>query len=153
MQTSKAFRSSGRFFNAVFTFSDNTEMCNARTTSNPEAIQMQGRISSDKRASVYEYLVHSRVSATRKLLLAGTGMNCQPFVEVRLVATVMKSIALVQSGLIFRSPRAKGATQEARFSSYCRLLPPRQIANLFEGNKVTGAGDGNRTHVLRSTSY
>ncbi len=41
----------------------------------------------------------------------------------------------------------KGATQEARFSSYCRLLPPRQIAKLLEENKITGAGDGNRTHV------
>jgi hypothetical protein len=25
-----------------------------------------------------------------------------------------------------------GATQEARFSSYCRLLPPQQIAKLLE---------------------
>src|SRR5215831_7586734 len=33
------------------------------------------------------------------------------------------------------------------FCSYCRLLPPRPIAKLLEGNKVTGAGDGNRTHV------
>jgi hypothetical protein len=40
------------------------------------------RISTDKRASVYEYLVHSRVSRTRKLLLAGTGTNCRLFVEV-----------------------------------------------------------------------
>src|SRR6266550_4186255 len=42
--------------------------------------------------------------------------------------------------------RASGATLEARF--FCsRLLPPRQIAKLLEGNKMTGAGDGNRTHV------
>ena len=89
----------------------------------------------------------SRLSATRKLLLAGTWTNCQPFVEVRLVATVMKSIALVQSGLISVLLESKGATQEARFSSYCRLLPPRQIAKLLKENKITGAGDGNRTHV------
>src|SRR2546429_427546 len=31
--------------------------------------------------------------------------------------------------------------------SYCRLLPPRHIAKLLVENKVTGAGDGNRTHV------
>src|SRR6266513_1195436 len=31
--------------------------------------------------------------------------------------------------------------------AYCRLLPPRQSAKLLEGNRVTGAGDGNRTHV------
>jgi hypothetical protein len=30
LQTSKAFRSSGRFLNAVFTFSDNVEVCNFR---------------------------------------------------------------------------------------------------------------------------
>jgi hypothetical protein len=88
------------------------------------------RISTDKRASVYEYRVHSRVLANRKLLLAGTGTNCRPFVEVRLVATVMKSIALVHSGLISVLPEPKRATQEARFSSYCRLLPPRPIAKL-----------------------
>jgi len=33
-----------------------------------------------------------------------------------------------------RSLEPKGATQEARFSSYCRLLPPRPIAKLLEGN-------------------
>ena len=31
--------------------------------------------------------------------------------------------------------------------SYCRLLPPRQSAKLLEGNRVTGAGDGNRTRT------
>jgi hypothetical protein len=41
----------------------------------------------------------------------------------------------------------RGATQEARFSSYCRLLPPRPIAKLLGGIKMTGAGDGNRTRV------
>ena len=35
-----------------------------------------------KRASVYEYRVHSPVSANRKLLLSGTGTNCRLFVEV-----------------------------------------------------------------------
>jgi hypothetical protein len=73
--------------------------------------------------------------------------DCRPFVEVRLVATVMKSIALVQSGLISVLLEPNGATQEARFSSYCRLLPPRPIAKLLQGIKMTGAGDGNRTHV------
>jgi hypothetical protein len=60
----------------------------------------------------------------------------------------MKSIALVHSGLISVLLEPKGATQEARFSSYCRLLPPRQIAKLLEGNGVTGAGDGNRTNPI-----
>ncbi len=82
------------------------------------------------------------------LTLALTSRNSRPFVEVRLVATVMKSIALVQSGLISVLLEPKGATQEARFSSYCRLLPPRQIAKLLEENKITGAGDGNRTQLL-----
>jgi hypothetical protein len=72
--------------------------------------------------------------------------DCRPFVEVRLVATVMKSIALVQSGLISVLLEPNGATQEARFSSYCRLLPPRPIAKLLQGTKMTGAGDGNRTY-------
>src|SRR5215472_7071637 len=71
----------------------------------------------------------------------------RPFVGVCLVATIMKSIALVQSGLISVLLEPKGATQEARFSSYCRLLPPRPTATLLEGNEVTGAGDGNRTHL------
>ena len=44
----------------------------------------------------------------------------------------------------------KGATQEARFISFCRLLPPRQIAKLLGGNKMTGAGDGNRTQFYYS---
>jgi hypothetical protein len=116
-------------------------------TRKPEVMPPDWQIGPEKRASVYEYRVHSRLSASRKLLLAGTGTNCRPFVEVRLVAAVMKSIALVQSGLISVLLEPKGATQEARFSSYCRLLPPRQIAKLLEENKITGAGDGNRTHV------
>jgi hypothetical protein len=58
-------------------------------------------------------------------------MHSRPFVEVRVVATVMKSIALVQSGLISVLLEPKGAAQEARFSSDCRLLPPRQIAKLI----------------------
>jgi hypothetical protein len=53
------------------------------------------------------------------------------------------------TGLVPRNRSAsaepKGATQEARFSFYCRLLPPRKIAKLLEENKITGAGDGNRT--------
>ncbi len=44
-----------------------------------------------------------------------------------------------------RDPESLGATLEAHFISYCRLLPPRQSAKLLEGNKMTGAGDGNRT--------
>jgi hypothetical protein len=31
--------------------------------------------------------------------------------------------------------------------SYCRLLPPRPIAKLLQGTKMTGAGDGNRTQL------
>jgi hypothetical protein len=63
----------------------------------------------------------------------------------------MKSIALVQSGLISVLLEPKGATIEAHFISYCRLLPPRPIAKLLQGNKMTGAGDGNRTeHPLNS---
>jgi hypothetical protein len=38
LQTGKAFRSSGRFLNAVFKFSDNAEVCNARMTSNSEVM-------------------------------------------------------------------------------------------------------------------
>jgi hypothetical protein len=41
--------------------------------------------------------------------------------------------------------RAKGATHGGAFVSYCRLLPPRPIAKLLVGSKMTGAGDGNRT--------
>src|SRR6266550_2285407 len=37
--------------------------------------------------------------------------------------------------------------------AYCRLLPPRQSAKLLEGNRVTGAGDGNRTHVRSLGSF
>jgi len=72
-------------------------------------------------------------------------MNGWPFVEVRLVATVMKSIALVQSGLISVLLEPKGATQEARLSSYCRLLPPREIAKLFSAHGMVGRGGGDRT--------
>ncbi len=50
-------------------------------------------------------------------------------------------------GINFSFARAIGATQEAHFISYCRLLPPRQSAKLLEGNRVTGAGDGNRTRT------
>ncbi len=39
------------------------------------------------------------------------------------------------------------------FVSYCRLLPPRQIAKLLWGSKMTGAGDGNRTHVRSLGSF
>jgi hypothetical protein len=48
-----------------------------------------------------------------------TGIGTEP----RLVATVMKSIALVQSGLVSVLLEPKGATQEARFSliaAFCR---------------------------------
>ena len=38
--------------------------------------------------------------------------------------------------------RAVGATLGALIAAFCR----RDIAKLLEGNKVTGAGDGNRTH-------
>ena len=37
--------------------------------------------------------------------------------------------------------------QEAQFLPYCRLLPPRPSAKLLTRNNVSGAGDGNRTHV------
>jgi hypothetical protein len=50
-------------------------------------------------------------------------MNGRPFVEVRLVATVMKSIALVQSGLNAVLLESKGATQEALLvliAAFCR---------------------------------
>jgi hypothetical protein len=43
--------------------------------------------------------------------------------------------------------RASGATLEARFVLQCRLLPSRSIAKLLEVNKVSGAGDENRTLV------
>jgi len=43
-------------------------------------------------------------------------------------------------GINFSFARAIGATQEAHFISYCRLLPPRQSAKLLEGNRVTGSG-------------
>ena len=40
-------------------------------------------------------------------------------------------------------PRASGATLEAHFI-ICGLLPPRPIAKLLLGTKMTGAGAGNR---------
>ena len=43
-------------------------------------------------------------------------------------------------GINLSFARAIGATQEAHFISYCRLLPPRQSAKLLEGNRVTGSG-------------
>lgn len=49
----------------------------------------------------------------------------------------------LQSGL---KGRTVGATQEARFISYCRLLPPREIAKLFETNGMVGRGGGDRIH-------
>ena len=51
-------------------------------TRKPEVMPPDWQIGPEKRASVYEYLVHSRVSRTRKLLSAGTGTNCRLFVEV-----------------------------------------------------------------------
>jgi|SRR5215467_5090700 len=44
-----------------------------------------------------------------------------------------------------RATRALDATLEALLYSYCRLLPPRPIAELLVGSEMTGAGDGNRT--------
>ena len=49
--------------------------------------------------------------------------------------------------------RASSATLEALLALYCRLLPPQPIAKLSEGNKVTGAGDGNRTRVRSLGSF
>jgi hypothetical protein len=37
--------------------------------------------------------------------------------------------------------------------SCCRLLPPRPIAKLLVGSEMTGAGDGNRTHVRSLGSF
>jgi hypothetical protein len=45
--------------------------------------------------------------------------------------------------------RAIGATQEAHFISYCRLLPPRETAKLFGTHEMVGRGGGDRTHDLR----
>jgi hypothetical protein len=57
---------------------------NQEATTAPSAsrVASAARAASFKRASVYEYLVQSRLSRTRKLLLAGTGTNCRLFVEV-----------------------------------------------------------------------
>jgi len=41
--------------------------------------------------------------------------------------------------------RAVGATQEAHFISYCRLLSPREIAKLFGRHEMVGRGGGDRT--------
>jgi len=60
--------------------------------------------------------------------------------------TSQKRLQRLFLGIDFRFGRAKGATHEALFVSYCRLLPPRPTAKLLEGNKVTGAGEGNRTY-------
>lgn len=36
-----------------------------------------------------------------------------------------------------------------RHFSYCRLLPPRKTAKVFETNGIVGRGGGDRTHDLR----
>ena len=41
-----------------------------------------------------------------------------------------------------------GVTQEAHFISYCRLLPPREIAKSFSTNRMVGRGGGDRKDVL-----
>jgi len=49
-------------------------------------------------------------------------------------------------GINFLFARAIGATQEAHFISYCRLLPPREIGKSFSANGTIGRGGGDRTH-------
>ena len=46
---------------------------------------------------------------------------------------------------IFALARAIGATHEAHVISYCRLLPPREIAKSFSANGMVGRGGGDRT--------
>jgi hypothetical protein len=54
-----------------------------------------------------------------------TWTNGRLFVEVRLVATLIEiRFCARKSGLNSVLLEPKGATQEARFISYCRLLPP-----------------------------
>jgi len=70
-------------------------------------------------------------------------LNCTSRCSVTAVARIQRI-----AELCFRLfARASGATLEARFALKCRLLPPRPIAKSFEGNKISGAGDGNRTHT------
>ena len=54
-------------------------------------------------------------------------------------------------GAVGIEDKSFGATLDAL--SYCRLLPPRQIVKLLVGSEMTGAGDGNRTHVRSLGSF
>ena len=72
-------------------------------------------------------------------------MHIRLFVEVRLVATIKKFTARVNGNRFPFNHEPKGATQEARFIAYCRLLPPREIAKSFGANGMVGRGGGDRT--------
>ena len=94
----------------------------------PTPVQFKGRINGDKARKRHQ--TRHLEFYTPQLLTEG--------LQVR----VLPGVLPMKNALA----RASGATLEARF--FCsRLLPPRQIAKLLEGNKMTGAGDGNRTHV------
>ncbi len=94
----------------------------------PTSVQFKGRINGDKARKRHQ--TRHLEFYTPQLLTEG--------LQVR----VLPGVLPMKNALA----RASGATLEARF--FCsRLLPPRQIAKLLEGNKMTGAGDGNRTHV------
>jgi hypothetical protein len=51
----------------------------------------------------------------------------------------------LNSELTSRSREPYGATHEAQSASYCRLLPPREIARSFSTNEMIGRGGGDRT--------
>ena len=88
MKTGKAFRLSARFLNAVFTFSDNTEVCNARTTGQPEVIPSPksgcGKPSPDRdgrNALVFTYRVTSGVVAYTEVIQKASNMHCSEYMQ------------------------------------------------------------------------
>ncbi len=76
-----------------------------------------------------------------------------PYREFRRIISVAPFVGVLLGHIAWRQIRSsEGRIGGFRLaiSSFCSLkppLPPRPIAKLLEGNKVSGAGDGNRTHV------
>src|SRR5258708_30043038 len=85
-------------------------------------------------------------SANREQSLAATRPNSRVQVEAILVRNRSKRFIANVRRNNFTFRKSQRRHPRGSFIPYCRLLPPRPIAKSLEG-KVSGAGDGNRTHV------